>query len=289
MVMPDQTAGELLQQVEQEQRIAILVLGCLQTVYDRCTQTIRATWGSKPRRNTDIFYVYGGQNTGIAPDMVDIEHIIGRARPPELQDYEVWVSGDIILCGAADVYAGQQDCILRKRLIAFGYLANQRCYDFVYTVCASSYVDVDALQLYVKSLPTAGVYHGPLNVHEPSGYPFVSGSSILLSRDVAADLADNAEDIISAYPDTMPDDVVIGHWIANKYCTESVAEISSRIATDRKATDNQTFVMPYGEGLMDFVWSLAHSQVPQKQAYHYHFHSRRMWEMGNFHRRFFAA
>lgn len=288
MDKPDQMAGWLPQQDTQEKRVAILVLACLQTVYDRCIKTIRATWGSKPRVNADIFYVYGGQNAGIASDMVDIEHIIGQARP-ELQDYEVLTFGDIILCGAADVYAGQHDCILRKRLIAFGYLANQRSYDFVYTVCASSYVDIDALQLYVRNLPSTGVYHGPLSIHEPSGYPFVSGSSILLSIDIAANLADNAEAIISAYPYTMPDDVVIGHWIANKYCTESVAEISNCIADDRKATAGQTFVMPYDEGLMDFVWSLAYNQLPQKHAYHYHFHSCRMWEMENFHRRYFVA
>jgi len=122
-------------------RIAILVLGCLLTVYDRCIKTIRATWGSKAVDDVDIFYVYGGQSASPDPQMVDIEHLIGRARP-QLQDHEVWASGDIILCGAADVYAGQPDCILRKRLIAFGYLAHQQRYDFVYTVCATSYVDV---------------------------------------------------------------------------------------------------------------------------------------------------
>ncbi len=288
MSQPEQAAKEGLQRSEREPRIAILVLGCLQTVYDRCIRTIRATWGAKPGDNADIFYVYGGQNTHNEPDMVDIGQLIGQA-PPELQDNEVWVSDDIILCGAADVYAGQHNCILRKRLIAFGYLAKQRRYDYVYTVCASSYVDVDALHRYVRCLPATGVYQGPLNVHGSSGYPFVSGSSILLSRDIAVDLADNAGAIISAYPDAMPDDVVIGHWIASKYCTESMTEITRRIGANRKATDNQTFVMPHGEGLMDFVWSLAYDQVPKEQAYHYHFHSRRMWEMANFHRRFFVS
>jgi len=288
MNQPGPLAGIALQRDEREPRIAILVLGCLQTVYDRCIKSIRATWGAKPRANTDIFYVYGSQFANAEPDMVDIAHLIGQNRP-DLQDFEAWVSKDIILCGAADVYAGQLNCILRKRLIAFGYLANQQRYDFVYTVCASSYVDVDALQRYVKSLPATGVYHGPLNVHGPSGFPFVSGSSILLSRDIAADLADNAQTIIATYPDAMPDDVVIGHWIANKYCTQPMAEISSRIGADTKVTDNQTFVMPHGEGLMDYVWSLAHDQLPKEKTFHYHFHSQRMWEMENFHRRHFAA
>jgi hypothetical protein len=133
------------------------------------------------------------------------------------------------------------------------------------------------------------VYHGALHVHASSGYPFVSGASFLLSRDIAADLADRAETIIASYPETMPDDVVIGHYIANKYCRESVPEISSRIAIGAMPTDNQTFVMPYGHGSMDFVRLPDYSHAPHEPSYHFHFHSRRMWEMENFHRRFFVA
>ena len=110
------------------------------------------------------------------------------------------VFGDIILAGAADLRVDQDDCILRKRLLAFGYLANQRRYDFIYAVCATSYVDVSALKRYVSGLPASGVYHGPLHVHGPSGYPFVSGASFLLSRDMAAALADSAEQILSTHP-----------------------------------------------------------------------------------------
>jgi len=146
----------------------------------------------------------------------------------------------------------------------------------------------DALQRYVRGLPSTGIYQGPLGVHASSGSPFVSGASILLSRDIAAELSDDAAAIISSNNDAVPDDVAFGRWIANKYGAESVAEISSRIAADRRATDNQTFVRPYGKGIMDFVYAPAYSQVPQEQAYHYHFHSARMWEMENFHRRFFT-
>jgi hypothetical protein len=288
MIQPDRVGGQVRQSGERQPRIAILVLGCLLTVYDRCIRTIRATWGSRPVAHADIFYVYGAQNVHIEPDMVDIERLIGQAQPV-LRDHEAWVSGDIILCGAADVYAGQKDCILRKRLIAFDYLANRRTYDFVYTVCATSYVDVDVLQRYVGALPTTGVYQGPLSVDESCGYPFVSGASILLSRDIAGDLANSATAIIAANTHGRPDDVAIGHWIANNYCVESEDEICDRIATDRKATDNHTFVLPYGHGMMDFVDSPTTRHVPHEHAYHYHFHSGRMREMEDFHRRFFAA
>ncbi|HET6334158.1 MAG TPA: hypothetical protein VFG30_13140 [Polyangiales bacterium] len=288
MIPHNQSASDSRRPDAREPRIAILVLGCLLTVYERCIKTIRATWGAKSVDNVDIFYVYGGQNTKTSEEIGDIEHLIGRP-VPQLQNGEVWVSGDIILCGAADVFEGQRNCVLRKRLIAFGYLANQQRYDFVHTVCAASYVDVDGLKRYVRNLPSTGVYQGALHVHEQSGYPFVSGASFLLSRDVAADLADSAEAIISAYPDRMPDDVAIGHFIANKYCSESIADIARGIASGRKPTDNQLFVLPHDMASLDFVMAPAYSQVPHEHAYHFHFHSRRMWEMENFHRRFFAT
>jgi len=288
MIPHDQSAGDDMKERAGEPRIAILVLGCLLTVYQRCAQVIRATWGSRASRNVDIYYVYGAQSAKTDQEMVDIEHLIACVRP-QLRDGDVWVSGDTILCGATDVRDGQPNCILRKRLIAFGYLAKERAYDFVYAVCASSYVDVDRLKQYVTSLPSTGVYHGALHVDGLSGYPFVSGASFLLSRDLAADLAENAGAILSAYPDTMPDDVAIGHFIANKYCEESVAEIADRIGSARKPTNNQTFVMPYGHGSMDFVTAPAYSHVPNEHCYHFHFNSRRMWDMENFHRRFFAT
>lgn len=274
---------------QDEPRIAILVLGCLLTVYDRCIQTIRTTWAARTTSSVDIYYVYGGQNPGPGHDVVDVERLIGQPRP-HLQDGAVWVSGDIILCGASDLQSVQSNCVLRKRLLAFGYLANHENYDFVYTVCAGSYVDVEELKRYVRALPRTGVYHGPLNVHGATGYPFVSGSSILLSKDLAGELGRHAEEIWSTYPEDVADDVVIGHWVASRHCSESVDEIRARIGVSPRATSNETFVAPYGGQIMDFVTSPAYSQVPRGPSYHFHFHSRRMlWEMENFHRRFFAA
>jgi len=271
-----------------ERRVAILVLGCLMAVYQRCIRVIRATWGAKSRAGVDIFYVYGAHGAATSEEMVDIGQVLGRAAPV-LADGEAWEGGDIILCGATDVREGQPDCILRKRLSAFGHLANRRGYDFVYTVCATSYVDVAKLARYVAGLPATGVYQGALHVHDETGYPFVSGASLLLSGDLAGELGDSATTILSRYPATLPDDVVIGHFIASKHGGAPPSEIARRIGVGLKPTDNQTFVMPYGDGSTDFVMAPAFTQVPNDRGYHYHFNSRRVWEMENFHRRFFSA
>lgn len=263
----------------------MLVLGCLLTAYDRCIRTIRATWASQAHPNVDVLYLYGGQGTNAGQDAVDLETILGRPRPA-LPDGAVWASGDIVLSGCQDLQHFQPNCILRKRLFAFGHLAQR--YDFIYTVCASSYVDLASLQRYVRTLDRHGIYQGPLNVDGRSGYPFVSGASMLLSRDLAAALADHATAIIAAYPDHMPDDVVIGHWMATNHAQRPPAEIRARIAAGEKPTDNQTFVEPNGLGIVDFVFAPAFRQMPRPQTYHYHFHSQRLWDMENFHRRFFT-
>lgn len=289
MSLVDRSASAQTALSASEPRIAILVLGCRLSVYDHCIKVIRATWGSRRWGNVDIFYVYGGQSAAPGrPDMVAIEQVIGRAAPI-LQDGQAWVSGDVILCGAGDIREEQADGILRKRLIAFGYLANHCAYDFIYTVCATSYVDVDGLKRYVGTVPRQGVYHGALYVDGVTGHPFVSGASFLISRDIAAHLADNATTILASYPDTLPDDVAIGHFIASSHGGTSPADIARRIGAGLRATDNQTFVIPDGEGSVDFVTAPDFRQKPRQSAYHFHFHSQRMWEMENFHRRFFAG
>ena len=272
-----------------EPRIAILVIGCLLPVFDRCIATIRSTWGSRAVDGVDVFYAYGSQPTESAVETIPLAGLVGRP-VPHVAEGAVWASGDILVCGAADLWEDQRNCVLRKRLAAFAYLANERSYDVIYTVCASSYVDVDRLKRYVSALPTrAGVYHGGVIIHEETGAPFVSGASLLLSRDLAAELANRAPEIIAGYPESMPDDVVLGHVIATRHGNRPVEEISARIAAGLTATDDQTFVVPYGYGSVDYVMTPEADQIPHESSYHFHFHSRRSWEMENFHRRYFAT
>lgn len=270
-------------------RIAILVLGCLLPAFERCIDVIRTTWGAHAIDGVDVFYVYGAQPTASGAALVPLEQLVDGP-VPHLDDGEVWASRDVLLCGAADLFVDQPNCVLRKRLYAFGHLAVDRSYDFVHAVCASSYVDVAGLKRYVCDLPTwHGIYHGGLLVHEPTGYPFVSGASILLSRDIAGELGRRAPEILASYPESLPDDVVIGHVVASTRCAESLAEIGERIASGVKATANETFVVPNGWSSVDYVRADVESQVAQPQVFHYHFDSRRPSHLWRFHHRFFTA
>lgn len=266
-------------------RLAILVLGCRLPVYDRCISAIRSTWGARPPADVDVLYLYGRQIFG-GLEGVDLDRVTGRS-VPDPGENETVRSGDVIVCGTGDVYADQVDCILRKRLLAFAELTDHGEYDFVYNVCASSYVDVHELRRYVRGLPATGIYHGPLGVCGYSGYPFVSGASMLMSMDVVADLASSADEIIAANAGRHADDVAMGRWIAERHCEESVQDICDRIAAGERPTRGERFVLPNGRGMTNWVHPSREDRLPQPGVFHYHFHSQRIGELESFHRRFF--
>jgi hypothetical protein len=221
-------------------------------------------------------------------ERVDLAQLLGQP-VPELDDGAAVLVGDNLLAGTGDLWADQPDCVLRKRLIAFAHLTETKQYDFVYNVCATSYVDVETLQRYVRDLPRQGVYHGPLSVCGYSGHPFVSGASMLLSMDIVADLAAHADEIIAGNGDGLADDVAIGRWIAEHHCEESEAEICRRIAAGVPATAGEAFVLPFGRGMVDWVFAPVAEHRPKQDAYHYHFHSQRSRELEAFHRRNFTS
>jgi hypothetical protein len=269
-------------------RTAILVLGCLLPVYVRCTQAIRRTWGATIADDVDVLYLYGAQVANRDAERLDLAQLIGQP-VPELGDGAAVLVDDHLLVGTGDLWADQADCVLRKRMIAFAHLAELRRYDFVYNVCAGSYVDVETLQRYVRGLPRQGVYHGPVSVCGSSGHPFVSGASMLLSTDVAADLAAHADEIIAGNDGGLPDDVAIGRWVAEHRCEESEADICRRISAGVPATAGEAFVLPFGRGMVDWVLAPGTDHFPKRDTFHYHFHSERSRELEAFHRRYFKS
>lgn len=269
-------------------RTAILVLSCLDEVYSRCTEAARNTWAAAPSEEVDVFFVYGVHNHRFEPDPAAVRKLLGHP-VPDLEDGEVRVESDVILCGCSDHVMDQSDCLLRKRLMAFGHLANVLKYDYIYTVCASSYVDSHELAGYVRGLPPRGVYHGPLGICGATGHPFVSGSSMLLSSDLAAFLAGCFEEMISFNEGAYADDVTIGYWIAEHHCQVPIPEICRNIHAGQQGFAGQAFVLPYGKGMTNFVERPVEEHLPTERMYHYHFDSRDIGKMEAFHQKFFQS
>jgi len=265
-------------------RIAIVVLGCFLPVYMRAIETIRNTWASKKHSDIDIFYIYGAHGNGPEEQQV-AEELVG-APIEQLSAFEVRQFDDILLCGCADSISLQTDCLLRKRLIAFKYLSEKRNYDYIYTVCASSYVDQSELGRYVTSLNHENVFHGPVGVCQFSDMPYVSGASMLFSADLIRTLTKNMYSIIEQNQSAYADDVAIGRWIATNVSDGSLESIVEQIEAGERATTDDTFVRVRNRAMVNYVDTeiLDHQRLPD--IYHYHFKTDSVEQMVAFDRHF---
>ncbi len=265
-------------------RVAVVVLGCLMPVYESAIDTIRKTWASRKHPNIDVYYVYGAHIQNQQEQSV-IEKYTRQPTMP-LSAFEVSQYGDVILCGCADAIQLQSDCLLRKRLIAFDYLTANFDYQYIYTVCASSYVDQPELASYVESLEGQYVFHGPVGVCEITGRPYVSGASMLFSTELIRELVKNKFQIIEDNEFNYADDVAIGSWIAEHISEESSDNIVRHIRSGQPATKDDTFVNPRNFGMINYVDIDVEDQRVVQNAYHYHFKADDMEQMFGFDRHF---
>jgi transposase-like protein len=265
-------------------RIAVLVLACASPPYDQAVETIRRTWGGQSLPQLDIFYLYGNPNDDRGRRV--LSRYIGRS-VPVVPDDVIRQVGDVLIAGCADDMSEQEDCLLRKRLIAFHHLAADDRYDLIYSVCAASYVDQRALVRYAETLIPSRMVAGEVFVDESRTAPFVSGASMLLSLDIARALGHDRKAIIEGNAFGPCDDVAMGHWIATRVARVPAAACIEDIERGRPLTADHIFVRQLG-GTVHYVLARVEDQRPLAQAFHYHFHSQRSDDMLQFHRRYFV-
>ncbi len=266
--------------------VAVLVLGCLLPQYERCLDIIRDTWASKRVADIDVYYAIGAHLDPTTVNAEGIRKYFGNELPV-LNAFESTSIGNVIACGCADSIALQRDCLLRKRLIAFGHLAAAGRYDYVYTVCASSYVDLAGLRAYVDTLEGDLLLHGPVGVCEFTGRPYVSGASMLFSMDLVKRLLEDTFRIIEDNDGRYADDVALGSWIARHVSDTDEEQIVANVRAGRRATGDNTFVMPKRPAMIDYVSVDTSRQVRVDGAHHYHFRTDSIEQMAAFHRRYF--
>jgi hypothetical protein len=268
---------------DRPQRVAILVLACASHPYDRLISTVRRTWASRLLSGVDIYYVYGNPEPGPRAEVLS-RYFAGDL--PEVEPGAIHREGDILIAGCADTIDEQEDCLLRKRLTAFGYLSEQDEYDQIYTVCAASYVDLDHLRRYADSMPYRRTVSGRIGVDLTGTAPFISGASMLLTVDVARELSNNSEAIIDENQFGFRDDVTIGHWIASNLSKVPIDQVIKDVEEVSRFTRKHVF-RPTEEREVDFVSTPQENQRPSPGAYHYHFHSKGSDQMVRFHARYF--
>lgn len=265
-------------------RIAILVLACASPPYDRTVDAIRRTWGARSLPGIDVLYLYGNPHGDVARDVL-VRH--AGVDVPTVADDALWRLDDVLVAGCADHLRQQEDCILRKRLIAFDHLAAEDRYDLIHSVCAASYVDREALLRYAGSLVARRVIAGAIGIDTTRTAPYVSGASTILSMDVARELGRSRASIIAGNAYGFRDDVTIGHWIATQISTVPLATFLDDIEQRRPMTAEHVFVR-HPQGTVGYVVTPPEQHRPVESAFHYHFHSERADDMLQFHQRFFA-
>jgi hypothetical protein len=251
--------------------IAVLILGCASEPYIQLIDTTRSTWASRRLPNIDIYYVHGLPSNPRSRDA--LSRWMG-GEIPEVQDCGgIHLVNNVLLAGCADLIAEQEDCLLRKRLAAFEYLGSQSRYDFIYTVCASSYVDQFELNHHVAGLKSVPLISGVVLTDQSNRIPLISGASMLLSKDIAVDLGRHKEKIIKENQFGFRDDVTIGHWIAKNWSDIPMDRIVSDIRSGGAFPKSSIFVRAATTSV-NYVTASPENHLPRRNTFHYHFHSR---------------
>ena len=268
-----------------EKSVAVVVLGCLMPQYDNAIEIIQNTWGARKYSNIDIFYIFGSHLQQPKTEQAVLDKYAGQQVTP-LPSFEAMQCDNVIVCGCADSIHLQQDCLLRKRLIAFSHLLEHYNHDYIYTVCASSYVDQKQLAAYIDTLSGERLFHGPVGVCQFTDLPYISGASMLFSRDLLVEMVSNKFQLIEDNQFRYPDDVAMGSWIARNVSNKTEKEIVDCIKNGKQVTDDNTFVAPTGRHMVDFVNAEIKDQAVVENAYHYHFSINSMEQMIEFDKNF---
>ncbi len=266
-------------------RTAVIVQGCRLDAFEPSISAIRETWAAENHDDVDVFFTYG--NACDDHELVDLEQIVGR-RLPGVPDGEVRRFANILAVGCSDLIAHRSDALLQKRLLSLEYLLQRGTYEAFLLVCASSYVDQAVLAEHVQQMPTDMVLQGPTFVAEETGRSIVSGSAMLMSRDLAQRLVDDAGAITSASGYRYADDVSISDWVADHIADTPARTQAERLRAGKPATTDNTFIQP-PVNMLDFRVMSNEQHVPVANSYHYHFATDKPETMRAFHKRYFST
>ena len=266
-------------------RTAVVVQGCRLKVFEPSLQACRDTWASRPHEDVDVLFAYG--NGCDDHDLSGLESPDGEPLPP-VPDGMVARYGDVLAIGCSDLIAHQSDALLRKRLLSLRQLLETDDHDAFLLVCASSYVDTDVLAAHVANLDLDGIFQGPVFIAEETGRVMVSGSAILLSRDLAQRLVADAARLLTASGYRYADDVAISDWVAREISDTDPLEMLARVEAGRPATTDNTFLQP-PVWMLDYRAMKVDRHVKVEGSYHYHFATDEPSTMRRFHERYYYS
>ncbi len=265
-------------------RTAVVVQGCRLPVFEPSIRAIRETWAARDHRDVDVYFTYG--NACADHELTPLE-TVDRVPVPVVPDGDATIVDDLLLVGCSDLIAHRSDALLRKRLLSLAHLLATDTHDAFLLVCASSYVDLHVLAEHVSDLDLDMRFQGPTFVAETGGV-VVSGSAMLLSRDLAQRLVADGPHLISASNYRYADDVSISDWVASRISDADPGIMVKRVVAGEAATSDNTFRQP-PVPMLNYVQMDVDQHVKVPGSYHYHFATDRPAEMRRFHQVNYSA
>jgi hypothetical protein len=204
-------------------------------VFKRLYEESIDSWAKSPNENTGVYF-YFGQTTP--------QHWLNK---PD----------NVILCSMPEGLS--YPTLIGKTIEAFQYALDNYDFDYIFRPCAGSYIDTDVLSSFLDCLPKEKLY-GPQGF--VSGINYVSGSAIVLSRDLVENLVVNEAKIDR----NLIDDMAFGQYIVQQLGI-NIHEVPGH---------KQVFEL-YESTLTQQEFA----EVIQKRDY-YHYHIRKRWEFMDF-------
>jgi hypothetical protein len=149
----------------------------------------RGTW-AKAGSSIPVMWLHGLDSGFLRLVILGIAKCLGELRAYRAQRMfrrktGAWLARRDVRVVGRDILTGVPESYLTtnaKTVAAFRHLLKTEDFDFILRTNSSSYVDLERLDQFVQAIPDGGYYGGA--VWRAQGLEFVTGSTILISRDL---------------------------------------------------------------------------------------------------------
>lgn len=174
-------------------KILIMVLAADVPPHDALAKAIKETWGRWRSDHLTTLYYWGR-----------------RRLDPPIPSWDIRMVGDDILIGVEEGLGA----VLVKTLMAYKFVLENFDFDFIFRCCSGSFVVPHLLLDFAAKKPRKEVWCGVTDT-TCFPHPFVSGSGMLLSRDLVQMISENAKEVLAAPYEHDKDDVCVA-WLLTR-------------------------------------------------------------------------
>ena len=214
-------------------KVLILNQATIDSSYGEIDKAMRLTWQCTQHPNVKIINYYGSntlkdRQCNYYPDTNNLIINVG-------DDKDIYIDEN----GSEYEFDSRGE----KFVLALEYCLNNFEFDYIYRISCTSYIDIFKLYNYLNSLSREKVYNGCRNMYQSQHY-FVSGFSVIMSRDVIEQLVNNKKELIKLkYPEDVATGMIIFDYL--KYLENfDNQDQSSTYVINNEIGDHSSLVHP---------------------------------------------